>query len=125
MLVRVVPSPLRFVPAAEPCHQPMEEGGCQRYTLRWYYNQRAAECRPFVYSGCQGNLNRFGSQEECELHCRQRVGTGGHSTAISSGSIAPGAVLGATSPPPQVLAAGKDGGQRRSVVIPAGTWCYF
>lgn len=25
----------------------------------------------------------------------------------------------------QVLAAGKDGGRRRSVVIPAGTWCYF
>uniref|UniRef100_A0A803YHB7 BPTI/Kunitz inhibitor domain-containing protein n=1 Tax=Meleagris gallopavo TaxID=9103 RepID=A0A803YHB7_MELGA len=69
MLVRVVPSPLRFILAAELCNQPMEEGGCQRYTLRWYYNQRAAECRPFVYSGCQGNLNRFGSQEECELHC--------------------------------------------------------
>lgn len=61
---------------AEPCTQPVEEGGCQRYTLRWYYNQRAAECRPFVYSGCQGNLNRFGSQEECELRCRQRVETG-------------------------------------------------
>lgn len=27
--------------------------------------------------------------------------------------------------PPQVLAAGKDGGRRRSVAIPAGTWCYF
>lgn len=110
MLVYVVPSPLCFVPAAEPCTQPVEEGGCQRYTLRWYYNQRAAECRPFVYSGCQGNLNRFGSQEECELRCRQRVGTGGHSTAISAGGIAPGAVLGATSPPP--TGAGSGEGRR-------------
>lgn len=110
MLVYVVPSPLCFVPAAEPCTQPVEEGGCQRYTLRWYYNQRAAECRPFVYSGCQGNLNRFSSQEECELRCRQRVGTGGHSTAISAGGIAPGAVLGATSPPP--TGAGSGEGRR-------------
>uniref|UniRef100_A0A8C2TTW5 BPTI/Kunitz inhibitor domain-containing protein n=1 Tax=Coturnix japonica TaxID=93934 RepID=A0A8C2TTW5_COTJA len=98
---------LCYVPAAEPCTQPLEEGGCQRYTLRWYYNQRAAECRPFVYSGCQGNLNRFSSQEECELHCRQRMGTGGNSRAISSSSITPGAVLGATSPPPAGAGSGE------------------
>ncbi|NWR22113.1 KCP protein, partial [Emberiza fucata] len=55
--------------AAEPCRLPLDEGHCQRYTLRWYYNQRATECRPFVYSGCQGNPNRFQSKEECELHC--------------------------------------------------------
>ncbi|XP_009075771.1 PREDICTED: tissue factor pathway inhibitor-like, partial [Acanthisitta chloris] len=59
---------------AEPCSLPLDEGDCQRYTLRWYYNQRVTECRPFVYSGCQGNLNRFDSKEECELHCGQRPG---------------------------------------------------
>ncbi|KAL2299817.1 hypothetical protein Nmel_012667 [Mimus melanotis] len=59
---------------AEPCRLPLDEGGCQRYTLRWYYNQRVTECRPFVYSGCQGNLNRFDSKEECELRCGQRPG---------------------------------------------------
>uniref|UniRef100_A0A8C5TN41 BPTI/Kunitz inhibitor domain-containing protein n=1 Tax=Malurus cyaneus samueli TaxID=2593467 RepID=A0A8C5TN41_9PASS len=59
-------------PAAEPCRLPLDEGDCQRYTLRWYYNQRVTECRPFVYSGCRGNLNRFDSKEECELHCGQR-----------------------------------------------------
>uniref|UniRef100_A0A663M5I1 BPTI/Kunitz inhibitor domain-containing protein n=1 Tax=Athene cunicularia TaxID=194338 RepID=A0A663M5I1_ATHCN len=55
-------------PTAEPCSLPLDEGDCQHYTLRWYYNQRVTECRPFVYSGCQGNLNRFDSKEECELH---------------------------------------------------------
>uniref|UniRef100_A0A8C0HRN6 BPTI/Kunitz inhibitor domain-containing protein n=1 Tax=Buteo japonicus TaxID=224669 RepID=A0A8C0HRN6_9AVES len=42
-----------------PCSLPLDEGDCQHYTLRWYYNQRVTECRPFVYSGCRGNLNRF------------------------------------------------------------------
>uniref|UniRef100_A0A8C9MNC6 BPTI/Kunitz inhibitor domain-containing protein n=1 Tax=Serinus canaria TaxID=9135 RepID=A0A8C9MNC6_SERCA len=62
-----LPSQQRL-PTAEPCRLPLDEGSCQRYTLRWYYNQRARECRPFVYSGCQGNPNRFHSKEECELH---------------------------------------------------------
>uniref|UniRef100_A0A8D0F075 BPTI/Kunitz inhibitor domain-containing protein n=1 Tax=Strix occidentalis caurina TaxID=311401 RepID=A0A8D0F075_STROC len=51
-------------PTAEPCSLPLDEGDCQHYTLRWYYNQRVTECRPFVYSGCRGNLNRFDSKEE-------------------------------------------------------------
>lgn len=76
-----LPSPLPFVPAAEPCSLPLDEGDCQRYTLRWYYNQRVTECRPFVYSGCRGNLNRFDSKEECELHCRQHPGPGRHGMA--------------------------------------------
>uniref|UniRef100_A0A8B9FS67 BPTI/Kunitz inhibitor domain-containing protein n=1 Tax=Amazona collaria TaxID=241587 RepID=A0A8B9FS67_9PSIT len=59
-------------PAAEPCSLPLDEGGCRRYTLRWYHSQRGAECRPFVYSGCGGNSNRFDSREECELRCGQR-----------------------------------------------------
>ncbi|NWV63250.1 CO7A1 protein, partial [Malurus elegans] len=64
-----------------PCRLPLDEGDCQRYTLRWYYNQRVTECRPFVYSGCRGNLNRFDSKEECELHCGQRPGPGRHGLA--------------------------------------------
>uniref|UniRef100_A0A674HV33 BPTI/Kunitz inhibitor domain-containing protein n=1 Tax=Taeniopygia guttata TaxID=59729 RepID=A0A674HV33_TAEGU len=68
--------PSSVCPTAEPCGLPLDEGQCQRYTLRWYYNQRVSQCRPFVYSGCQGNLNRFDSKEECELHCRQRPGAG-------------------------------------------------
>ncbi|KAJ7406919.1 hypothetical protein WISP_130785 [Willisornis vidua] len=59
---------------AESCSLPLDEGHCQSYTLRWYYNQRVTECRPFVYSGCQGNLNRFDSKEECELRCSQHPG---------------------------------------------------
>uniref|UniRef100_A0A8C4P8P3 BPTI/Kunitz inhibitor domain-containing protein n=1 Tax=Dromaius novaehollandiae TaxID=8790 RepID=A0A8C4P8P3_DRONO len=67
-------SPQPLAPAAPPCSLPLDEGDCHRYTLRWYYNQRAAECRPFVYGGCRGSLNRFDSREDCELRCGRRAG---------------------------------------------------
>ncbi|XP_053576698.1 papilin-like [Bombina bombina] len=51
------------------CHMPMLEGDCSKFTLRWYYNRLVGECRPFVYSGCGGNLNRFDEKELCELQC--------------------------------------------------------
>nr|XP_020653718.1 collagen alpha-1(VII) chain [Pogona vitticeps] len=64
-----------------PCILPLDEGNCSMYTLRWYYNQRVSECRPFIYSGCRGNYNRFDSKEDCELQCKPQadagIGTGG------------------------------------------------
>ncbi|XP_071349722.1 uncharacterized protein [Trachinotus anak] len=54
---------------ADLCQLPMEEGSCGRYTLRWYYNSQARACRPFIYSGCEGNDNRFLHLEECEEVC--------------------------------------------------------
>ncbi|XP_018612087.1 collagen alpha-1(VII) chain [Scleropages formosus] len=54
---------------AYPCLMPLEEGSCSRYTLRWYFNAQVESCRPFIYSGCGGNQNRFNTQEECEDEC--------------------------------------------------------
>ncbi|XP_077132643.1 collagen alpha-1(VII) chain isoform X1 [Ranitomeya variabilis] len=54
------------------CSLPMLEGECTKYTLKWYYNQRVRGCRPFVYSGCGGNPNRFDEKDECELQCVHR-----------------------------------------------------
>uniref|UniRef100_A0A8V5HH38 Uncharacterized protein n=1 Tax=Melopsittacus undulatus TaxID=13146 RepID=A0A8V5HH38_MELUD len=77
------------LPAAEPCSLPLDEGGCRRYTLRWYHSQSGAECRPFVYSGCGGNSNRFDSREECELRCGAgTAGTERHSTGTGT-ALAP------------------------------------
>lgn len=54
---------------ADLCLLPMDEGSCGRYTLRWYFNSHAQACRPFIYSGCEGNDNRFLHVEECEEVC--------------------------------------------------------
>ncbi|KAM9799444.1 uncharacterized protein col7a1 [Syngnathus typhle] len=53
----------------EACLVPMEEGNCSRFTLRWYFNSHVRACRPFIYSGCGGNDNRFVHLEECEEVC--------------------------------------------------------
>uniref|UniRef100_A0A3P8UUW3 BPTI/Kunitz inhibitor domain-containing protein n=1 Tax=Cynoglossus semilaevis TaxID=244447 RepID=A0A3P8UUW3_CYNSE len=55
------------------CQLPMEEGSCGRYTLRWYFNPQRRACRPFVYSGCEGNDNRFLHLEDCEEACLEEA----------------------------------------------------
>ncbi|XP_036905699.1 collagen alpha-1(VII) chain isoform X1 [Sturnira hondurensis] len=56
----------------DPCSLPLDEGSCTAYTLRWYHRAvaRSTEgCRPFIYGGCGGNANRFGTREACERRC--------------------------------------------------------
>ncbi|XP_053539502.1 tissue factor pathway inhibitor [Ictalurus punctatus] len=64
----------REVKGEDPCILPLDEGECSRYTLRWYFNSQVSECRPFIYSGCGGNANRYAHKEECEQHCLQQSG---------------------------------------------------
>lgn len=57
---------------ADPCSLPLDEGACTAYTLRWYHRAAAGGtegCHPFVYGGCGGNANRFGTREACERRC--------------------------------------------------------
>lgn len=61
---------------ADPCSLPLDEGSCTAYTLRWYHRAVAGgteSCHPFVYGGCGGNANRFGTREACERRCPPRV----------------------------------------------------
>ena len=62
--------------ALDPCLLPLDEGSCTAYTLRWYHRAVAGgtdACHPFVYGGCGGNANRFGTREACERRCMPRV----------------------------------------------------
>ncbi|KAG8524017.1 Collagen alpha-1(VII) chain [Galemys pyrenaicus] len=75
--------PVGLGPAPDPCLLPLDEGSCTAYTLRWYHRAAAggrATCHPFVYGGCGGNANRFGTREACERRCQpqlvQSQGTG-------------------------------------------------
>ncbi|KAL4424692.1 hypothetical protein ABPG77_004499 [Micractinium sp. CCAP 211/92] len=47
------------------CTQPPQRGPCRAAVPSWYYDAGMAECRPFLYGGCQGNDNRFDSFDAC------------------------------------------------------------
>uniref|UniRef100_A0A3B1IUE8 BPTI/Kunitz inhibitor domain-containing protein n=1 Tax=Astyanax mexicanus TaxID=7994 RepID=A0A3B1IUE8_ASTMX len=47
----------------------MSEGHCSDFTLLWYFHSSSGGCRPFVYSGCGGNGNRFSTKHDCLSHC--------------------------------------------------------
>lgn len=50
---------------------------CGDYIVKWFYNDTAEACDRFWYGGCDGNDNRFDSQEECLEHCKpDSKGTG-------------------------------------------------
>ncbi|XP_059800832.1 tissue factor pathway inhibitor isoform X1 [Hypanus sabinus] len=58
---------------ADPCLLPLDEGNCSKYTLLWYYHRESGQCRPFIYSGCKGNANRFQTPEDCEANCKNKA----------------------------------------------------
>lgn len=60
---------LDSVNSKDGCFQPQDQGGCQNYTMMWFFDTKQSECARFWYGGCGGNGNRFKTQEECENLC--------------------------------------------------------
>ncbi|XP_075153903.1 male accessory gland serine protease inhibitor-like [Haematobia irritans] len=44
---------------------------CLAFFPSWSYKADTNECVDFVYGGCGGNANRFGTKEECEEKCKE------------------------------------------------------
>ena len=51
------------------CRLPREVGRCRAAIPVFYYNSEAGRCERFFYGGCDGNGNRFDSEEECSARC--------------------------------------------------------
>ncbi|XP_072145613.1 papilin-like [Dermacentor andersoni] len=51
------------------CGLPEESGPCHNYTVYWFFNVTDGRCNRFWYGGCEGNGNRFNSEEECKNTC--------------------------------------------------------
>ncbi|XP_068616033.1 collagen alpha-6(VI) chain [Brachionichthys hirsutus] len=51
------------------CFLPQMKGGCQNYSMKWFFDTEQNECSRFWYGGCHGNGNRFETQEACEDLC--------------------------------------------------------
>jgi hypothetical protein len=51
------------------CTLPPEVGSCAAAFSAYYHDAATGVCRPFVYGGCGGNVNRYPSLEACQLAC--------------------------------------------------------
>lgn len=57
------------------CLEPQARDGngeiaCMGYFIKWSHNHTSGECEKFVFGGCGGNRNNFGTKEECDNTCR-------------------------------------------------------
>ncbi|KAM4736112.1 collagen alpha-6(VI) chain-like isoform 2-T3 [Anableps anableps] len=57
---------------ADVCLLSKNSGACKKFTIMWFYDSKNARCSRFLYSGCGGNQNRFGTREECEDACLRK-----------------------------------------------------
>ncbi|CAF4798136.1 unnamed protein product [Pieris macdunnoughi] len=51
------------------CNLSIERGTCAGNFLRWGYDSAKHRCSQFIWGGCEGNNNRFGSEAACMQRC--------------------------------------------------------
>ncbi|CAG2106500.1 unnamed protein product [Medioppia subpectinata] len=66
---RVVVVHNNMVPVPIECFQPPDSGTCSKDLARIYYDHETRTCKPFSYTGCGGNANRFQSIKNCYRIC--------------------------------------------------------
>jgi papilin len=55
---------------------PRERGTCRNFTIQWFFDTEYCGCSRFWYGGCEGNNNRFESEDECKNSCVAPPGRG-------------------------------------------------
>ncbi|KAK2706695.1 hypothetical protein QYM36_014662 [Artemia franciscana] len=51
------------------CGLEKDRGPCRNFTVKWFFDTEYGGCSRFWYGGCEGNGNRFMSQDECKSTC--------------------------------------------------------
>lgn len=52
----------------EPCYEKPASGQCKAAHKRFYYDERARACKPFIWGGCDGKVP-FESLDACKDTC--------------------------------------------------------
>ncbi len=55
--------------ASDICSLPQVSGRCSAHFPSFWHNPSTGQCESFVYGGCDGNANRFGTLAECQATC--------------------------------------------------------
>lgn len=61
--------PLDLKLQSEVCGLAKEVGSCRNFSVKWFFDSVYGDCNRFWYGGCEGNANRFSSQELCQRAC--------------------------------------------------------
>ncbi|XP_074496984.1 putative Kunitz-type serine protease inhibitor [Sebastes fasciatus] len=51
------------------CMVTSDPGPCRAAFPMFYYDLNTATCKSFLYGGCRGNQNRYGTVDECMSRC--------------------------------------------------------
>ncbi|XP_035723305.1 papilin-like isoform X5 [Vespa mandarinia] len=62
-------SQTEIAPSSSICQAPVDAGPCNNDITAYYYDSRTSMCQAFIYGGCEGNANRFQTEEQCERLC--------------------------------------------------------
>ncbi|XP_043920947.1 actinia tenebrosa protease inhibitors-like isoform X1 [Protopterus annectens] len=57
---------------------------CGSYHQKWYYDKKLDACKLFWYGGCDGNENRFNTENECLQTCRSKSVTSNSNPMITN-----------------------------------------
>ena len=66
------------------CSLPRDSGPCLNNMVRWYYNSAEQQCTQFEFGGCEGNRNRFLTEEICLQKCHTAQVTTAATTSIAT-----------------------------------------
>nr|XP_019961120.1 PREDICTED: kunitz-type serine protease inhibitor 6-like [Paralichthys olivaceus] len=53
------------------CRLTPDPGPCRAAFTNFFFNPNTGTCHSFLYGGCNGNVNRYSTLEECMSHCSQ------------------------------------------------------